>query len=590
MKRWSEPERGSILVTMLFLISVVALLVGAVATDSMTTLSSVSQSGRDSQSKYGAHAALEHVMNKLRQEETYSGEQNISARHGRHVGHLDTLRQINYEVLIWNNTETTGGPPRSDMAGPNGVTVAPNTVYMVASATNIVRGEEVVLSSLAGTARRIRPVFEDGAYARTKMFLTGGDALVDAWDSGGGTNGYEPSYTTTTTSGPPGNQVTTTTTHSGTVEAHAATLGTDSARGRTARLVGGAKLDGHYRLGPAATEERAFGSDAGTVTSSGGSIGPITGGSSGGSSERVYAITTASNASNITGTSSDPTAEKFVVDDAATEMPRFVAPYRDSDVQGHVDVNNRRRPQTYSDGSPVLDDDGNQVYSPPAPMQLAPGGYESIRVPGGQTLELSPGVYYFRDHLDVPGGTIKTTGTGPVIVFFGKKATFRNASINESSYGGGGGGGGGNGNNGSGSAEYGDSSKLQICACDRERDDDELTDAATQLMGNVDDYGDMTLEAVKNVIAPPVPGQPIIPGQVNRKGFSQLQISGNTKLWGSVSGSNLIVNSSGGDIFGAVMANVFTGNNTKLHQDLALKGSNLMNAGGWDLEGVTQIR
>jgi hypothetical protein len=38
------------------------------------------------------------------------------------------------------------------------------------------------------------------------------------------------------------------------------------------------------------------------------------------------------------------------------------------------------------------------------------------------------------------------------------------------------------------------------------------------------------------------------------------------------------------------LANVVKSQGTNIHQDLALKGSNLMNSGGWALEGVHQLR
>lgn len=63
-----------------------------------------------------------------------------------------------------------------------------------------------------------------------------------------------------------------------------------------------------------------------------------------------------------------------------------------------------------------------------------------------------------------------------------------------------------------------------------------------------------------------------------------------TEFFGSVSGKNLVVKGEGGEIFGGVMANIFRAKDTSVHQDLALKGSNLMNAGGWSLEGVHQVR
>lgn len=57
-----------------------------------------------------------------------------------------------------------------------------------------------------------------------------------------------------------------------------------------------------------------------------------------------------------------------------------------------------------------------------------------------------------------------------------------------------------------------------------------------------------------------------------------------------MSGKNLVVQATDAGIFGSVMANVVKSQGADLHQDLALKGSNLMNAGGWALEGVHQVR
>lgn len=97
----------------------------------------------------------------------------------------------------------------------------------------------------------------------------------------------------------------------------------------------------------------------------------------------------------------------------------------------------------------------------------------------------------------------------------------------------------------------------------------------------------MEIAAFKNSISPLVSTESSEP---ERQGFSQLEISGSTEYHGSISGRNLVAMMSGGEIFGSIMGNVIQGDNFKLHQDLALKGSNLMAAGGWALEGVHQIR
>ena len=75
----------------------------------------------------------------------------------------------------------------------------------------------------------------------------------------------------------------------------------------------------------------------------------------------------------------------------------------------------------------------------------------------------------------------------------------------------------------------------------------------------------------------------------SQEGASVLEVTGG-EFHGSVSGKNLVVDGKGGEIFGGIMANVVHSDGMDIHQDLALKGSNLMNAGGWALESVHQIR
>jgi hypothetical protein len=537
-------NNGSILVTVLFMISILALLVAAVSNDSMQNMRTISQSGRDTQAKYAAYAGLEFALNRLRNDPMYHGEEDIAERHGRMTDALDGLDGFQYDVLLWNNSkdpEETGGADPEDLEGPDGLVVRSGTVYMVSSGRHIDRGEEVMLLTMAGTARRVRPVFEDAAYARTKLALSGADARVDAWDSTAG------DYVAATTGddddddrGSPGN-----------VQNYKATLGTDSAQGRTLRLLNGAELNGHYRIGPGVKEEFAYGRD---------------GGMSVGDSTR-YAVATAALDEQIAGvepTGSPPPAEtkKFVLDTKDTEVPKFVAPYDEDDVAPPPTIDTTKVPRVDEDGDPVLNMQGNQIMDPPLATSLAPGGYESVTVDKGATLELTAGVYFFRDDFNINDGKVTTVGDGPSIIFCGKKATLVDAKLNPDRA----------------------TSNLQLCFTDDLQDEEVLDDLVREI-GDIFGGADLP-ENPKDEISPPIPNSP----DRERRGFSLLEVSGNTKIHGSISGRNLVANMQGGEIFGSIMGNIVKGEGSKIHQDLALKGSNLMNAGGWKLEGVHQVR
>jgi hypothetical protein len=591
-----KPKRGSILVTLLFLICVLALLVATVANDSLQTLKTVSQSGRDTQAKYAAYAGMELVMNKLRTEDRYIGEPIAAPNHGRKTGTLSELSEVTYEVLIWNNMrdEDATGPPEDPIVAAGGVNVQPDTVYMISTGQDTVRSEEVIMTSMAGTARRVRPVFEDAAYARSKMILMG-DSLVDAWDSGGGWTDYvagdfpgdPPSTGSGSTGGAGGSGGGGGGWQDPTVEDHKATLGTDSQKDRTLRMLGGSRLNGHYRIGPGVTNETAFSDDSGTTsTTSGGSR------TTGGSTTTAYGVSTAVDpVHQIAGAEGGTPGvlgdtEYFKLDDKSTEMPRFTAPYDSDDLEPPPVLNNSSSSYQVPGQGP-----GNPppvtVHVPPAPVDVPPGGYQSINVPDDQTLRLSPGVYYFHEEMRV-SGKLEVSGNDPVIIFIGKKAVFNDAEINKE----------------------GSTSSLQLCFTDEEKDPLELDALVTDLLPNFElptvsgtttsDDGAIggglttatssasatTLEAyVRRIIAPLA--DPTDPA--SQEGASVLEMNGG-ELHGSISGKNLVVKGQGGEIFGGVMANVFRADSTDIHQDLALKGSNLMNAGGWALEGVHQLR
>lgn len=545
---------GSILVTVLFMTSILALLVAAVATDSFQSLKTVSQSGRDTQAKYAAYAGLEVALNELRKDEDYHGKDTLSDRHGRVQGRMVGLEQLSYDVLVWNNIQERDeegkleGEPE-DMAGPDGVVVKPDTVYIVSSGSDTVRGEEVLLSSMAGTARRIRPVFEDAAFARSKLALIGESSLVDAWDS----QGYAPYVAGTFPGetggdddgkgkddelGPPN------------VADYEATLGTDSGEGRTLRLLSGAKLNGHYRVGPEAPQGmELFGPDNGTSS-----------GDDGGGT--AFAISTASSEDQIAG--EEPSSgtglgdTKAVRDSKATEVPVFKSPVADNDVAEPVVLQN--------EWTTKKDKYGVEYDAPPDPIELLPGGYQSVSVPIDQTLLLTPGVYFFRDDFSVVGGTVKTVGSGPVIIFCGKKARFADAEVNQP----------------------GRTANLQLCFTDDIEDEIELNAVVDELKDKLD-IGDSEpeLDRFKDDISPRIADKD---DPDKRRGFSKLEISGETQVHGSISGHNLVSVMNGGEIFGSIMGNVIYGENSKVHQDLALKGSNIMASGGWKLEGVHQVR
>lgn len=562
----NRNPQGSILVTVLFMTSILALLVAAVATDSFQSLKTVSQSGRDTQAKYAAYAGMEVALNELRKEESFHGRDEFTDRHGRITGEMEGLEKLKYDVLVWNNIQTRDengqveGTPE-ELTGPDGIVVKPDTVYIVSSGSDTVRGEEVLLSSMAGTARRVRPVFEDAAFARSKLALTGEDALVDAWDSQGWASYVEGSFPGDPGAGggdkDKGKDIDIDTGLSN-VEDYQATLGTDSGEGRTLRLLGGARLNGHYRVGPEAPQgANLFGLDSGSSDGST-TTNPRFGGSDG---ETSYPITTASSEEQVAG--QEPSGgtglgeTKAIKDTKATEVPVFKSPVADEDVLAAVTLDNKWTKKE--------DKWGKEYNAPPAPTALAPGGYESVTVPKDQTLVLKPGVYFFRDEFLVEGGTVTTTGSGPAMVFCGKKAKFINAQVNEP----------------------GKTSSLQLCFTDDITDEDELNTTVDLLkdklgIGN----NELEVDKFRDDISPKSIGK----SGEERRGYSQLEISGTTEVHGSISGHNLVSVMNGGEIFGSIMGNVIYGENSKVHQDLALKGSNLMAAGGWKLEGVHQVR
>lgn len=558
------------------MVSVLALLVAAITSNSMQTLRTVTQSGQDTQAKYAAHAGLQTVMNELRQNDRYVGTEDVKENSGSVSGFLPGLTKLKFEVDIWNNmydsSKAASEGDREPIKADDGVIVAPDTVYLISKGSDTASGQEVLLSSYSGTARRIRPVFADAAYARSKMLLDGA-AYVDAWDSSEGDGKYVigkfPTANDPNPSEGNGGKDDDDGWESPTVKNFEATLGTDAKNGRAARLLGGSRVNGSYRIGPGVKEAAAFGEDAGD---------------SSGDGPTVYGVSTAVTPETQMSGLKDKLGTYFSIDDKATDVPSFVAPYLSKDLDAAPKLDNPPRKKKKKDqwGNEV------EVTLPPAPVEVEPGGYSEINVPPGQTLQLKGGVYYFSEEMKV-SGKVEVVGSDPVIIFVGKKAVFDGADINKD----------------------GSTASLQLCFTDEMKDKTAVDNLVTKIkpvFDQADSGTDSTagFEAyVRSILLSqgstttgsdsgvPLgdPGIPVVPSGSDQyeQGASSLEINGGT-FRGSISGKSLVVQGSGGDVFGSMMANIIKLNGTYLHQDLALKGSKLMNAGGWSLESVRQIR
>ena len=258
-----------------------------------------------------------------------------------------------------------------------------------------------------------------------------------------------------------------------------------------------------------------------------------------------------------------------------------MAPYDSADVQDAVDLSRSwgsKEVKTKSGGTKT-------VPVPPEPMNLAPGGYMGITVGDDQTLRLSPGVYYFHEEMNIGASRIELAGGGsdPVVVFVGKEAVFNGSRVNEG----------------------GNAARFQLCFCDEQKDPLELnaivdeiknkfeppggggdsTTDGSAIRGGTTGGGATLEEKVRGIIAPGTN----TPVTEDDEGTSVLRTNG-AQITGSVSGKNFVTIANGGDLYGGIMGNVIIGNSTRIHQDLSLKGSNLMATGGWSLEGVHQLR
>ncbi|MCA9791739.1 MAG: hypothetical protein KC910_08085 [Candidatus Eremiobacteraeota bacterium] len=480
-----------------------AMMVAVVGMQSNNNLHQQSSASQRKQVVYAAYAGLESAMNELRKDDTFSGDVPGS---GRHAGALYGDPDLVYEVEVTNNLY---GAPGTNKTASDGSTVYPGTVYLQSSGIAYESGTMVTQGGAVGTARKVRPVFEDGAYARSLLSVA--NTEIDAWDSAADGD-YDNGHGGGGGGGGSGGGGST-----GNIKDDEATIGGDAKAVESILVGAGTKLDGQIQCAP--------------TTASGPLIGTP--------SEPAPVMITPGALIDVT-----PQAERRT---EANEVPRFRAPYHPNDANGkYVDVNN------HGHGPPPGSPPGTPG-SPPDDYVLDPGAYAEVTVHSNQTLVLKSGVYYFRDKFDMHDSEIKLDihHGDPVTVFFGKKAVIMNSDVNK----------------------WGDAVELQFCFSDEEKD-------PVAIAAELPNYysGDrLTAEQAKVAVV----------GAKLEYSFADF---GNSDIQACTAGRNLVGKVHGGEYFGAIMAQDFFLSNTKLHQDLSLKGANLLTAGNWALEGVHEVK
>ena len=519
-----SKSRGSILVVILLVLSVLAILVAVVAQDGLGTLQGVGKASRQKQAKYAATAGLQKVMNEIGKAEridvVYRGESVVNADTGLHVGHLPNMTHLRYEVQITNNMEAdleTGSPLRT----PDGRDVPPGTVYLHARGFNEENGADVQIAGMIGLARKTRPNFDDAAYARNYMRLQ--NTIVDAWNSvedgsydDGSWDGSDPDYNAPVEDRP------------GNLRGAEATVGGDGGH-REALVLQNSTVDGFAAMAPQAVPdghtlfaERIDSDDPPPV---------------------VAALSTLMTA--------DPKAN---LKDKTVDVPRFQAPFTPADAaaNGSRTVNN---PKPKKPKDPPDD----WKPGPPPPYELDPGPYEEVTVRNNQKLILRSGVYYFSEKFEITNAEIELDirNNDPVTIFFGKKAIFNGATVNQ----------------------YGSTHDLHLCFTDEEKDPDLIL---SEFAGIPDAQ---LRKEMEDRITPAYRAKL----ESKRKGYSFFYNNGSS-VHAIAAGSRVYNQQLGGEFFGAIVAGDLFVRNAELHQDLSLSGAQTIGGGTWTLEGVHETK
>lgn len=538
----SDRCRGSILLIVILMLALMAIMLAVVGHESIINLREVGKSSRDQQAKYAAYAGLQDTMNKLAADDGYVGESHPSpytgSHKGVHKGTLPTDSRLSYVVGITNNMVVSTGTPGSGptatpttIYAPDNTAVVPDTVYLQATGKNLEDGVTKAVAGMVGLARRVRPVFDDAAYAESRMWLQG-SSTVDAWNSASG-GSYNPGPGV----GKPGK--------ASNVEDSKATVGGDGVINGAITIGGTTKVDGHVVVGPRSTYS--------TSTTAWGGTGSSSGGASPTPTSAPTPVVISKSAQILSGTS-----PKVVTNNKPTNVPTFRANYTDSDADagGNFVV----------PSLPPPPDPPPPKYKPPSPNKtLAPGAYDSVTVKPGRVLVLKSGTYYFKNSLDVKDASIVVDATSgdPCTVFIGGKATIVGSSVNTG----------------------GRAVNLQMCFTDHPSDPNPTTNVndihteLNKLFGGGDNG--LGTKIFKGLVP-----NPKVPPKNFGVSFADFEGS---KVQACVAGKNLEGKFTSTDLYGAAMGHDLIGTNANFHQDLSLQGASLLTAGNWRLEGVHQV-
>ena len=310
-----------------------------------------------------------------------------------------------------------------------------------------------------------------------------------------------------------------------------ATVGGHAALPTSIRVQGSSKLDGQVIQGPGATSTSTTTSTNPRTSSTTTTVSPVV-------------IDTSATVASTPTISSDP---------HGTKVPTFRAPFHPSQVGPRQVITPSPPPSSNGNGPPP---------PPPPPPTLSPGAYQALEVRQDAEVILQSGVYYFQDEfkLNKAKVTLNLNGQGdPVVIFVGKEAQILNKSeINKG----------------------GNTDQVQLCFTDEIAEADQATfqaDIATL-------WDSSTATRITAETFGPNPASTF------KAKYSKLLVD-DSEVTGAIAGSQLEASiQNGSEFFGAIMGKDVRTVNSKMHQDLSLKGARLMTGADWNLGGVHEVK
>ncbi len=309
-----------------------------------------------------------------------------------------------------------------------------------------------------------------------------------------------------------------------------ATVGGHAALPSSIRVQGSSKLDGQVIQGPGAT------SSTSTTTN-----------------PRTTSTTTTSPPVAIDSSATVASNPTISTDPHGTKVPTFRAPFHPSQVGPRQVIRPSPPPSGNGNGPPP---------PPPPPPTLGPGAYQALEVRPDAEVILQSGVYYFQDEftLDKAKVTLQLNGQGdPVVIFVGKEAKILNGSeLNKG----------------------GNTDEVQLCFTDEIVETDRATfQADIETLWDTTTASRITAETFG-----------LNPPSTFEAEYSKLLVD-DSEVTAAIAGSQLEASiQNGSELFGAIMGKDVRAVNSKMHQDLSLKGARLMTGADWNLGGVHEVK